>query len=160
KKRDNLDRLARAGQTPPPPENSDIPATEKDRTLFKTALGVFSYSWIELGKAERQHMGLDNAAEEDGGKVKEIQAKSEKTDVTEAERKTLSRGLAWLEAKDHRNKGEAWMASSALVWSRECQNANLSEEERRQKKYEYFVLSRAPQPGKEINGQYLASVAA
>jgi SecD/SecF fusion protein len=45
------------GRVPPPPEDNGNPLIET-----ATGLGSFTYSWVELGRLERQTLGLDNAS--------------------------------------------------------------------------------------------------
>jgi preprotein translocase subunit SecD len=50
--------------------------------------------------------------------------------------------------------------SACLLYSRPCQNAKLPKAERERKKFEYFLLTRDPQPGKALTGQHLTSARA
>jgi SecD/SecF fusion protein len=45
------------GRVPPPPEDNGNPLIDT-----ATGLGAFTYSWVELGRLERQSLGLDNAS--------------------------------------------------------------------------------------------------
>src|SRR6202040_48296 len=47
-----------------------------------------------------------------------------------------------------------------LLYSRVCLNANLTKEAREQKKYDYFLLTRLPEPGKGVTGEHLVEVKA
>jgi preprotein translocase subunit SecD len=58
KVRAELARRARLGLPPPPP----VPPTEAG---FKTPLGTFTYSWVELGPALLRALNLDSAAARD-----------------------------------------------------------------------------------------------
>jgi SecD/SecF fusion protein len=146
-----LDDDQNNGLPPPAPRNAGT--KEPKRYYIKLhgdteAKTIVTYSWVELGPQERQQLGLHNAA------------------LTE------TRGLAWTELAAHRKQavkipyfgesGDKFMLQGALFYSRECQDRNLPEEERRRKKYEYFVLTRSPeidpQTGVEtpkIDGSYL-----
>src|SRR5262249_20805787 len=63
----------------------------------------------------------------------------------------------WAMAAQAREKGLAFEPpnlNGCLVYSRKA--ANLREVEKdKEKKYEYFVLTRDPEPGKEITGEHL-----
>jgi SecD/SecF fusion protein len=149
-----LDDDQNSGLPPPPPRK---PGTKepKQYTLTKLRGGnsAVTYSWVELGPQERQQLGLNNTAVQDG------------------------RGQAWSYLNARRRKAERiplfggqeegkYMLQGALFYSRECQDRNMPEEERRRKKYEYFVLTRNPeidpQTGKEtpkIDGSFLTNAA-
>lgn len=94
------------------------------------------YSWLEIGRAERSTLHLDNAAE------------------TDPEHAAL-----WKEAAVARARGEPLVLHEALdgclLFSRPCENTKLSEEERKQKKIDYFLLTRDPFEGKAVTGEYL-----
>jgi len=141
---DLMDRAA-AGLPPPPPAGPD-------GTTFKIRLEVgdhrVSYSWVELSKSELYSLHLINDPRDD-----------------EETRKI------WLAAEKARNEGRA--ADSAdivgtrlgnadwatLFYSRRIPNSKERLAPRdRDKKYEYFVLARNPEPGKEVTGEYLSRV--
>jgi SecD/SecF fusion protein len=132
-----LDRLAVAGKPPPSPVNTD------GSLLFPVANdpGVpHSYTWVELGRKERQILGLSNAA----GKG------------------TKGSDTWWGKVAAARDKGEAiqipeqggFPRGGMLLYSRNVLNPRLPEKEAG-KLVEYFVLTRDPEKGKEITGQYL-----
>jgi SecD/SecF fusion protein len=134
KLQDELDALAVAGKPPPGPVNPDGDPT------FPTANDTVrhSYTWVELGMAERQRMGLSNEHEND----------TEPTSL-------------WKEAAEARAKYQVIsmrQEGSPLLFSRRVQNPRLSEKEA-SKKYEYFVLTRDAEKGKEVTGQYLTDAA-
>jgi preprotein translocase subunit SecD len=94
---------------------------------------LVTYRWVEIGTNELLFLDLDNAAESDS-----------------------KRNRTWKEAKIVRSEGKASVledmgfrgrkhASGALYYSRECRNRKLTEDERAQKKVEYFVLIRNPE---------------
>ncbi|HEV8060477.1 MAG TPA: protein translocase subunit SecD, partial [Gemmataceae bacterium] len=126
----DLEALALAGKPPPPP------MAGPNDPFFDTAsnIGKYSYSWVELGKAERRAFGLDNAAAEDP-----------------------QRRAFWDRADEARKKGEAYRGQDGqiLLYSRPVINPRLPEKDAN-KKYEYFVLTRDPEKGKEVTGLYLA----
>jgi SecD/SecF fusion protein len=148
-----LDDDQNSGLPPPPPRK---PGTKEPKQFTLTKLrggnSIVTYSWVELGPQERQQLGLNNTALQEGG-----------------------RGQAWSYLNARRRQavriplfgGDSegkFMLQGALFFSRECQDRNMPEEERRRKKYEYFVLTRNPeidpQTGKDtpkIDGSYLVS---
>ncbi len=93
---------------------------------------LVTYGWVELGPHERRAYNLDNDAEKDP-----------------------ARNAAWLKAKENRGRAttlnfadagpERPMLHGALFYSRECKARHLTEDERRKKAVEYFVLARDPE---------------
>ncbi|HJT79159.1 MAG TPA: protein translocase subunit SecD, partial [Gemmataceae bacterium] len=218
------------GLPPPPPD------VNGDRTLpTETNIGSYTYSWVELGRTERQSLGLNNEAagpspyvevagepvdqkrhfwhqvavargEEkaepgnENGKpvtryVKAASAAWEKllTDVRQEYKLPADADLATgvpagetdaLAARVHdllRNqkreepvvairkfiddhyKLETFetvpmpQAGGALLYSRVVPNPSRLPAADRDKKYEYFLLTRDPEKGKEVTGLYLES---
>jgi preprotein translocase subunit SecD len=137
KRKQELETLAEAGKPPP------VPAGPHDLTpgqtgFYEGAKGRSSYSWLELSKAERKGLEVDNASE----------------------KKANSR---WHKAAAARQQGKALLlpdSGEILLHSRACLNGRLLTDERQSKKFDYFVLMRDPVPGKEVTGQYLSSVTA
>jgi SecD/SecF fusion protein len=133
-----LDRLAVAGKPPPRP----LPAG--GGTTFPTAtnIGQYSYSWAELGKSERLLLGLSNAVE-----------------------KNAAPGSFWKAAEEARKKGEALVIPESfsppgtLLYSRDVLNPRLADKDTN-KKYEYFILTREAEPGKEVTGRFLKNAKA
>jgi SecD/SecF fusion protein len=117
---EELERRARNGQPPPLPVpddgTTDWPTTRED------VLGRASYEWVELGKQERENLGLSNRFENEPSEL-------------------------WLRMKDAREKNQVVVVpgTQILLYSRKCQNVKLPEKEREAKKYEYFVLTRLPE---------------
>jgi preprotein translocase subunit SecD len=133
KRMKQIEEAALKGRPPAPP-------TPPDGKAFETPLGKSTYAWVELGRAARRSLNLDNDAELD------------------PERKE-----AWANAADARRKGETlWLGrlGGALLYSRTCQDRHLGERERSSKKFEYFILCRDPEKAKEITGAYLDRVEA
>ena len=142
-----LDEDQNSGLPPPAPRTAN-----KEPKVFTIKLrggdSQVTYSWVELGPQERQDLGLNNNALAEG-----------------------NRGQAWSYLNTYRRKAVQIpmfgvdsegrkVLQGALFYSRECQDRNMPEEERRRKKYEYFVLTRNPEivDGKEtskIDGKYL-----
>src|SRR5262249_54957843 len=91
----------------------------------------------ELGKSERQLLGLSNAAGQNP-----------------------TTNPFWKMIADSRDKGEALVIPEgfnlgrSLIYSRVVLNPRLPEKEAN-KKYEYFVLTREAEPGKEVTGDLL-----
>jgi SecD/SecF fusion protein len=129
-----LEALALAGKPPPGP----VSATGD--LLFPTATGIgrYSYSWVELGVKERHSLQLHNAAANEPGDT------------------------PWKQVAQAREKGETVLLPSLggiLVYSRNALNPRLSEKEAN-KKFEYFVLMRDPEKGKEVTGDFLIDASA
>jgi len=129
-----LQQLAEDGKPPPMPEGP-LDIAPGQGGYYEGAKGRFRYSWVELGKAERKQLGLDNASEKAGS-------------------------FRWKMAADARKDGKAIVLpdfGETLLYSRDCLNRRLPKQEFQEKKYEYFILVRDPLPGKEITGQYLTT---
>jgi SecD/SecF fusion protein len=108
-----------------------------------------TYGWVELGKQERKTLHLDNAAATDQARNSEW--------ALMARNRGKAMQLVLPGSLDNRP-----VLQGALFYSRECKDRNLPEEERRKKKFEYFVLTRNPEyvDGKQtpkIDGSYLVS---
>lgn len=149
-----LQDLQKEGLPPPGPREPNSEDLQKYTiNLPRGYKSVLTYSWVELGPQERRSLNLDNGAETE-----------------------LNRAQTWNEAKLKRDLAtllkdpsapNRFTLQGALFYSRECLNRNLPEEERRNKKIEYFVLARNPeidpadpQQVKEtpkIDGSYLVS---
>ncbi len=131
-RKDALLRLAEKGLPPPSPRNAE------GGTLFpwKTdnGRGETTYSWVELGRQERHSLGLHNDAKGSSD--------------------------LWKRAEEARNRGEAlslFGQGEVLLYSRPSVNQRLSEDERKDKAIEYFLLTRNPPSAAEaITGEYLA----
>jgi hypothetical protein len=108
------------------------------------------YTWAEVGPAELRSLRLDNAAEKDTPPV--------------PEGSTTPRNALWQQVARARAKGEPFVLErhlgECLLYSRPCENAKLSKEERGRKKVEYFLLTRDPHKGKAVTGAYLTHVKA
>jgi SecD/SecF fusion protein len=127
KRRRELEDLALSGKPPPFPNVTDGYPV----TLGGTTYHV-QYSWVELGRSGRAMEGLSNTFEQ-------------------------TKDPRWLAAKEARDKGEAYISSDGLlIYSRPFVNLRASARDAN-KKYEYFVLTRDPEPGKAITGQYLTN---
>jgi SecD/SecF fusion protein len=133
-----LDKLRASdvtGAPPPPP----IPP---DHKAFNTDLGAYTYSWIELGPAERHLYGLAN----------DQQTSAFWQEMAEAR-------------KDHKAVLHNWGGGATgtnLFYSREVKNPDRLPEKDRSKKYEYFILTRDPERDedgrpKAVTGEYLVS---
>jgi SecD/SecF fusion protein len=131
----HLADLEKKGQPPPEPE-----APGGGKTFAVTLNGEtinYGYQWVEIGKEYLYQLGLNNAAENS----------------------PLSAGL-WKMVAAARDK-EAVQSPGGhafLLYSRTIRTqTRLTPKDRELgKKYEYFILSRLPEPGKAITGAYLA----
>ncbi len=129
-----LENRAVAGQPPPPPVNSD------GKLQFPTAtnIGSYTYTWVELGKGERANLGLSNTFEKGP------------TDP-----RAPRPAVDWKEAANAREKGDPLTISGgSLLWSRKATALNVEDRDQ-DKKYEYFLLTRDSEPGKEVSGDFL-----
>jgi len=145
-----LEQAQLDGLPPPGPRTAGLAGEPKvfEIVLAKGTRSRVAYSWVELGPHELQLLGLDNAVKDDP-----------------------RRNVIWKAAAKFRGKagflsppaGASWkLMEGALFYSRECKARDLPAEERRQKQYEYFVLTREPEviDGKQtprIDGSYLTS---
>ncbi len=115
----DLASLALGGEPPPPPINTtDDPWTvhgDKAR-----------YAWVELHSNARKELKLLNQFEE------EDKGNQEKSNWYELQRAREKHKVVRLD----RGKG------GLLLFSRDCTNVNLPENLRKEKKYEYFILTR------------------
>ncbi len=132
------------GEPPPPP-------TQNGDRYFAVNLGGEStrqeYSWVEVGKEELYSLQLNSAAENtpdsDPGK--------------EAAREAI-----WAKAKPAKDK-EAFtgpgQSQTLYYWRTITDLGRIPPRDREMgKKVEFFVLTREPQRGKEVTGDYLTSV--
>jgi SecD/SecF fusion protein len=145
-----LDDDKNTGLPPPPPRNPDSKEPKRFTIKLRGGDSIVTYSWVELGKQERQQLQLHNSAVQEG--------RSQAWAYLAARREQATQIPLFGEASDK------FMLQGALFYSRECQDRNLPEEERRLKKVEYFVLTRNaeidPATDKEtpkIDGSYLVS---
>jgi preprotein translocase subunit SecD len=92
-----------------------------------------------LGRSERKSLNVDNPAEHDP-----------------------SRSQRWEEAAAARARCEALLLphseGATLLFSRKCQDNRLAEDDRANKKVDYFFLVRDPEKGKAITGGNLYTV--
>ena len=138
------------GLPPPPPRNPDSKEPKRFTIKLRGGESTVTYSWVELGKQERQQLQLNNTAVQDG--------KGRAWAYLAARRNLATQIPIFDESKEEK------MLQGALFFSRECLDRNLPEEERRDKKIEYFILTRNPEidpaTDKEtprIDGSYLVS---
>jgi SecD/SecF fusion protein len=144
KKQEALKVAAVTGKPPPPPR-------PPDGKYFNTALGRYNYSWIELGKSERIQLHLDNASENNTRLIRDKNGR-------ETGQPTNS---LWQALKAAREKQEALESGGNLYFSRAVQNPDRLPDADRDKKYEYFLLTRDPgvdddgRPIPPLTGEYL-----
>ncbi len=130
----DLDRRATQGLPPPaPPRPADAEGW------------LSTYSWVELGREERNSMQLSNAFKEKGTRWNEVAKAREKGEPALI---TVSP----VTSVDKNKQGLTTM----LIYSRKCENLRLPLQEREDKQFDYFVLLRNPTaPDKAITGAYL-----
>ncbi len=130
---------AKAGLPPPAPVG---PSGKTFKISLNDGDHRVSYSWIELSRNELDLLRLDDG-------------------VTD--------GVPWKAAENARNQGLAVESSQiagdrrggpgweTLFYSRKIlnQEARLADEDR-SKKFEYFVLTRDPEPGREVTGEHFS----
>jgi SecD/SecF fusion protein len=125
-----LEYLALKGKPPPPPAP---PTSEGFAVELKGYKGHFTYKWIELGRQERHTLHLSNAEEQKEGDT------------------------PWQQVAKAREKGTTFPLGDNLLWTRPVSNPSRLPLKDRDKKYEYFLLTRDPERDKEITGQVLTS---
>jgi hypothetical protein len=129
--KEELKKRAAQGEPPTPVKV----ATDKAR----------GYSWREIAPPYLRSLRLDNASAENAKPL--------------APGSTIPHNAFWKEVAEARDKGEPLLSReillSCLLYSRPCQNTKLSKEERERKKFEYFLLTRDPQPGKALTGEHV-----
>ncbi|MCY2941489.1 MAG: protein translocase subunit SecD [Planctomycetota bacterium] len=131
-----LKKLARDGDAPP------APMTDNGTATFNASINgdraQYSYSWIEVGKEELYSLGLNSSAETDpvrSGSFKQVASTRDKEATT------------------------APGTNSCLIYSRTIPNPErlMPKDRESEKKYEYFLLTRNTEKGKEITGDFLSS---
>ena len=127
----DLEALAVAGRPPPPPK-SDAPDGLFD-DFRRADAGRYSYTWVELGKAERKQLGLNNAAE-----------KSDEPAIAQH----------WKSVAEARDKGETIpiLERQCLLYSRRVMNPRLSDKDA-DKKYRVLRSHPRPREGERSHGR-------
>jgi SecD/SecF fusion protein len=132
---------------PPPPPMNPHPEDPAEKYLFpwKTpnAEGKASYSWVEVGKVERQGLGLSPES-------------------------VAVNSPLWKMAEEARQQNHPFIIPTipvgggdpfqVLMYSRlyvHKPTSDMEKEDAKNKKFEYFILVRDPLPGKKIDGGYL-----
>ena len=143
----DLDRLALLGKPPTPPTQPDGTATFTCRGPD----GMFTYSWVELGPFYRAEPTSPNAP----GLSNPRDEKNTLYDPDKVPDET--KFSLWKQAAQARAKGKPMPFGNGLLYSREVKNPRLPEKDR-EKRYEYFLLTRDPEePSKKVTGDYLAA---
>src|SRR5262249_28321907 len=95
------------------------------------------YSWVEASDAEVRSLCLTEGVGEEGPDD--------------------FRGAQRLRVAKARDKGKTVPINPglALLFSRQCVNKHLTNQEREKKKFDFFVLTRDPEPDKAITGRHL-----
>ena len=100
-------------------------------------VGPLTYTWVELGKAERVKEGVNNDAEKTGSQWNRAAAAREKNEIITTQ------------------------SGSNVIYSRKCISHSLPDDLRTAKKYEYFLLTRDPETidgeKQEITGEGLTA---
>jgi SecD/SecF fusion protein len=153
---EELDKAAVNGLPPPGPRKpgSKDELQPYDITLPHSYKSRVTYSWVEIGKQERKALGFSNAAQTDPNqRTRQIWNKMEE-----------KHDQAVQITDPSRERYQLWQG--ALFYRRDCKDRNLPEKERRNKRYEYFVLSRNPEidpttgeVSPAITGTYLSRAA-
>jgi SecD/SecF fusion protein len=130
------DRRAGLGLPPRGPSMAD--GKTEFRWSTPAASGEATYSWVELSRAARLTMNLDNGAEADP-----------------------QRNQRWLEVAQARAMRQVVTLpdfNRTVLCSREYRNLQLLTQERQDKRYEYFQLTRDPKPAERVTSQHLRRV--
>jgi SecD/SecF fusion protein len=139
---DNQEHLAdleRKGQPPPDPE---LPGGVK--TFSVTLSGEtknYGYQWVQIGKEYLYQLGLNNAAENSpatAGLWKMVAAARDKEAVH------------W-----YPPAGNQFLLYSRTISNPDNPNRVSHKDRELGKKYEYFILTRLPEPEKAVTGAYL-----
>ena len=145
---DELDKLARVGLPPPGPEGEfPVRAASTDDVNVR-------YVWAEMGKEERESLGLSNAY-----------AVNPPRDNKQRQRLWLFPEVARDRSKPYlyRDGGgvDAGASVSMLIWSRECKNERITTKEREDKKFDYYVLTRlSPADSVKVGGNVTLTASA
>jgi SecD/SecF fusion protein len=126
----DLQYLALKGKPPPPPTP---PTPQGFQVQLKGYKGYFNYSWVELSRQARHAMRLNNTNE------------------------SQDPSSLWYKVAQARERGLAFPLDDNLLWSRPVSNPSRLPLKDRDKKYEYFLLTRDPEKDQEITGQFLTS---
>src|SRR5262249_6785543 len=119
---------------------------------------TFTYSWVELSRNFRWEHGLNNSI----GDPKEPPAPEQINRITGTSGKVTAEQTdaaakelrdQWERVAEARKKGEALLIKGNLYFSRDVPSIRQAADG--EKKYEYFILTRDPQPHKEVTGEYL-----
>lgn len=123
-----LENNALEHKPPPRPQNGETFSVKLSNGTYK-----YSYSWVELGRLERKTLGLSNDQKDDP---------------------------RWKAAAEARKEGRPMVlpGMQALLYSREVENPNSLPSRDRSKGVEYFLLTRDPEPSREVTGKYLTNV--
>lgn len=157
-----LDELALSGKPPPPPP------PRPGQKAFKTELGDYNYSWVELSREYRAEHSLANPRDSkgnlldkqtikkllDGESVTDrfgVELKLDPNWAKVAKARETGQPLFYIETKEGQEYPVGW------IYSREVKNLRLPERDR-DKQFEYFILTRdAETPETRITGDYLST---
>ncbi len=131
--REEIPALQEKGLPPPGPRDPG----SKELKVFRIKLPkeqqcLVTYRWVELGPRELRLLDLDNEAETDPSRNEtSLQAKKWRDQATQL--------------KIRFGTIERLLMQGAYFHSRECKDKNLTDDERKKKAVEYFVLARDPE---------------
>jgi preprotein translocase subunit SecD len=144
------------GLPPPGPREADGQPRVFRIDLASGQTSTVSYRWIELGNPERRALNLDHAPEGPAGDRARQEALRRCGDAVRLPEPLGPPG----------DQGR-FLLQGALFYVRECQNRNLTEDERRKKGLDFYVLARDPEldpatakPTPNLDGSFLASASA
>jgi hypothetical protein len=150
-------RREQAGLPPPPP---GTPEGKTFKVQLEDGEHRVTYAWVGLGKSELDQLHLNSDAEKQD--------------------RTRFLGAAWWAARAARNRGELFesfrvlndidgpstnpilgtsLSWRSVIFSRKLLTEDrLPPKERDKEKYEYFLLTRDPEPGKAVTNEYFNGV--
>jgi SecD/SecF fusion protein len=136
---DKLDEFAKSGKAPPAPDGEYPVKAAGDADV------MVRYVWVELGKEERESLGLNNKfATEAGTGLHGVLAGRRNKVYTH---------------RPQLGDDNASRQNSMVFFSRECKNERMKPEDREAKKVEYFLLTRVSPKDKITVGGDITLVA-
>ena len=135
---DKLEEFAKAGKAPPAPDGEYPVKAAGDADV------MVRYVWVELGKEERESLGLNNKfATETGTGLHGVLA---------------TRRNKVYPHRPQLGDDNASRQNSMVFYSRECRNVRMKPEDRELKKIEYFLLTRvSPKDKITVGGEITLS---
>jgi SecD/SecF fusion protein len=136
-----IKKAAQDGLAPPGPRDAETGKQKRYEIATRGSPSIVTYSWVELGPQERRALNLDNAARTESGRNAGWHLAKN------------ARGKEALQLPELAGSTERFLLQGALFYSRECEDRNLPEDERRKKEVEYFVLTRDPEFDQTVGGK-------